>query len=116
MRRRRRVVEPLPQEALPGGGDAFEQHLADEVVAEAEAEPVDAQDPPFAEALELLDELGGVGAEEICERLGLERLLEHRGGDEDAVCPVALGAALGEQRLGERPRRGCAAARSRAPR
>ena len=58
----------------------------------------------FAEALELLDELGGVDAEEVCERLRLERLVEHGGGAEDAVAHGAFGPALGEQRLGERPR------------
>ena len=39
-----------------------------------------------------------------------------RGGDEDAVSPVALGAALGEQRLGERLRAADAVARRRARR
>ena len=95
------IVEPLAKEPLPGGRDALEQDLADEVVAEAEAEPVDAEDAPLAQALELLEELGCVDAEQVGERLGLERLLEQRGGDEDAVCPVALGAALGEQRVGQ---------------
>ena len=53
---------------------------ADQVVAEAEAQAVDAEDRPFAEALELLGELGRVDVEELGERLGLERLLEHRRG------------------------------------
>src|SRR6266566_2024629 len=55
--------EPLVKEALPRRRDAGEQHLADEVVTKAEAEPVNAQDSLFAEALELLRELGGVGVE-----------------------------------------------------
>ena len=49
------VVEPSPQEPSPRGGDALEQGLTHEVVAEAEAEAVDAEDAPFAQALELLD-------------------------------------------------------------
>ena len=82
------------------------QDLTDEVVAEAESEPVDAQDPAFAEPLELLRERGRVGVEELCERLGVERLLEHGRGGED---PVRLAgprcSALCEQRLRQRPRR-----------
>ena len=99
------IVEPLPQQALAGGRDALEQHLADEVVAEAEAEAVDAEDPPFAEALELLDELGGVDAEEVCERLRLERLLEHGGGDEDAVAQSPSARHWASSASVERPRR-----------
>ena len=81
------MVEPLLQESLPGRRDAFEQHLADEVVAEPEPEAVDAEDAPLAQALQRLDEFGCVDAEEIGERFRLEWLLEDGGGDEDAIRP-----------------------------
>ncbi len=99
------LVEPLLQESLPGRRDALQQHRADELVAESEPEAVDAEDAPFAQPLERLDEFGRVDAEEIGERFGLEWLLEDGGGDEDAIRPVALGAALSKQRLGQRLRR-----------
>ena len=57
----------------------FHQHLPDEVVAKAETEAFDAQDPSLTEALELLAELCRVRAEYIRQRLGLKRLVDNRG-------------------------------------
>src|SRR5262245_64158527 len=93
--------QPLEQEAPASRRDALEQDLADEVVAEAEAEPVDAEEPPLAEPLELLEELGRVDSEEVRERLGIEGLLEQRGSGQEPVGPLALGATLGEERVRE---------------
>src|SRR5512132_3225756 len=55
--------EPLVKKALPGRRDTGEERLADEVVAKTKTEPLDAQDSPLAEPLELLGQLGCIGAE-----------------------------------------------------
>src|SRR5512144_1259903 len=98
------VVEALPHEALSCRGNGLTEDLAHEVVAEAEPEPVDAENPTFAEALELLRELGRVGGEHLCEPLGIERLVEHGGGGEDPERLRPLGPALVEEGLCRRPR------------
>jgi len=51
------------KKALPGRRDTGEERLADEVVAKTKTEPLDAQDSLLAEALELLGQLGRIGAE-----------------------------------------------------
>ena len=104
------MVEALLQQPAPRRGDVLAQHLADEVVAEAEAEPVDAEDPPLTEALELLGERRRIRVEDVGERLGRERLLEQRGGGEHAEGPRAFGAALREQRFGQASTSGLACA------
>src|SRR5207244_1024638 len=98
------LAEPLPQQALPRRREAGEEDLAHELVAEAEPEAVDPQDPTLAQALELLDELDLVDAKERRERPRLKRLLEHRRREQDPIRPGALGAALRKERLGERDR------------
>ena len=56
--------------------DALEQHLAYEVVPEAEAEAVDAEQPPLAEAFELLGRAPSVRPEHGGEPFRVEGLLE----------------------------------------
>src|SRR6266542_3996916 len=91
-----------PEKAHPCGREAGAEGFADERVTEAGA--VDAEDPTFAEAIELLDDRNCVDPERGHQLLWFERLLENRGGQEDAVRLRALGAALGEQRFRERGR------------
>src|SRR3989442_7930827 len=99
-----RLVESLVEQSMTRRGQAGAENLAHELVAEAEAETVDPEDPALAQSLELLDELGLVDAQQSRERLRLERLLEHGGGEQDAVAPGAFGAALREQRPRDRGR------------
>lgn len=58
-------VQALLEQPLAGGRDAPQEGPSQHVVAEAEPEPVDAQDPRLTESFELLDELGGVRAEQF---------------------------------------------------
>ena len=92
------MVEPLLDEPLSGRRHAREKYLSNEVIAEPKAEAIDAQDPPLTQALELLDELGRLDAQQISNRFRLEGLVEDRGRKKDAVRPVTLGAALCEER------------------
>jgi hypothetical protein len=72
-----RLVKAFAQQALPRRREAVEKDRADELVAEAEAEAVDPEDPTRAEALELLHQLDLIDAKQRRKRLRLERLLEH---------------------------------------
>ena len=99
------LLDPLPQQALPCRGDAFEQDLADEVVAEAEAETVDAEHAPLAEPFEVFDKRGCLELEHLREQARLEGLLEQGCSREGAAVARAFGTALCDQRFGERPRR-----------
>src|SRR6266545_4285480 len=74
-----------PEKAHPCGREAGAEGFADERVTEAEARAVDAEDPTFAEAIEFLDDRNCVDPEHGHQLLWFERLLENRGGQEDAV-------------------------------
>jgi len=82
------IAEPLLQETLPRRRDASEQHLADEVVAEPKAEPVDAEDAAFAQALQLLSATPTERAR-VALLLGRQLFLLH-GDEADAVFIEAL--------------------------
>src|SRR5262245_9740792 len=87
----------LPAEdASACGREAVVENRTNEVVPKTKADPLDAQDPPLAEPLELLRELGDVQLEHGGKRLGLEGRCKERRAEENAVCPASLAPELGE--------------------
>jgi hypothetical protein len=77
----------------PDGRHARGEHLAHELDPEAEAEPVEHEQPALAQPLQLLRHGGGVEPEHEREHARLERLLQHRGRAEEAERDRAFGAA-----------------------
>ena len=98
-------AEARVQEPSAGRRETCEEDVADEVVAEAEAEAVHAEEAPFAEPLELFRQLRGVKTENRSKRLRLEWLVEDGRSDEHAMRVPTLGAALSEQSVGQRGRK-----------